>query len=117
MDGQEFETTAVEDVLLRTCRYGKFEYRFDAANGDYDVTLIMGEPFFRDQGQRVFSVELEGKPVIQDLDLIKEAGFGKPFKKTVRASVRNGQLSLKFSASVNEALLSAIEVKAVSDGK
>jgi type 1 glutamine amidotransferase len=111
--GNAFSNDTIEDPLVRTCRFGEFEYRFDTANGNYDVTLIMGEPFFQSAGQRVFSVEAEGATIIADLDLFKEAGFGKRYKKAFRTTVRDGQLNLRFSATVNEALVSAIQVKAI----
>lgn len=40
----------------------------------YTVRLYFAEPDELNPGQRVFSVDLQGKPAIEDLDLTKVAG-------------------------------------------
>lgn len=48
----------------------------------YDVRLYFVEPRSIKPSERVFSVSLEGKPVLTDFDAVKEAG--KPLKPVLR---------------------------------
>lgn len=102
------------DGTLASCRHENFAYRFDCSNGDYEVTLSFAEHWFEQPGKRVFSILLNGRPVLEDLDLAKEPGFGKAFKKTFRVTATEGRIDLTTTSKVNFALLSAIEVKAVA---
>lgn len=101
-----------QDATLATCRYENFAYRFDCSNGDYEVTLSFAEHWFQQPGERIFSVFLNGRSVLTDLDLAREAGFGKAFKKTFRVTATDGRIDLTTTSKTNFALLSAVEVKA-----
>jgi putative heme-binding domain-containing protein len=111
MGGSAYQNHLLNDPLLQSCRYGEFEYHFEVDAGGYEITLIFAEPVFKQAGQRVFSVWLNGIYVIKDLDLLKEAGFGRPLRKQAHLEAENGRIELKFTALVNHALLSAIEVR------
>ena len=100
--------------LLNDSRWGKFAYRFDVDNGEYDVTLVSAEPYFKSAGLRVFSARVEGEVVAEGLDLFEQAGFGKPVEKTVRVEVADGRLDVEFATGVNHPLLSGIEVQRVA---
>ena len=45
-----------------------------AAERRYTVRLHFAEPDALQPGERVFDVSLQGKPVLDDLDIMKEAG-------------------------------------------
>ena len=47
-------------------------YRIDVPNGDYTVTLKFCEPHYKEKGKRVFGVKLQGKPVIERLDIFEQ---------------------------------------------
>jgi putative heme-binding domain-containing protein len=101
-----------DDATLKSCRYGNVAYRFDCNAGDYDVTLSFAENWFSQPGQRVFSILLNGQVVIADLDIVREAGVGKPLKKTFRVKATQGHIDLSSTSKVNNALISAIEIQA-----
>ncbi|MCW1925701.1 ThuA domain-containing protein [Luteolibacter arcticus] len=105
--------TGSEIPEISTCRYGDFSYRFDASDAEYEVTLTFGEWWMRSPGQRVFSVSANKREVISDLDVVKEAGFGKPLTRTFRVKASGGAIVLDFQAKANNPMVSLIEVKAV----
>lgn len=100
---------------LDSCRYENFAYRFDCSNGDYEITLSFAEHWFDKPGQRIFSILLNGQPVLTDLDLVKEAGPGKPFTKTFRVTATEGRIDITATSKVNFALLSTIEIRPTAD--
>jgi cytochrome c len=112
--GAVFKADGVTDPLAKSARYGDIRYTFDAADGDYDVTCVVSEPYYRQEGQRVFSVLCNKDVLFKDLDPFKEAGFGKTARRTSRVHVTGGRLELTFAASANLPLVNAIEVTPVS---
>jgi len=98
---------------IGSCRYGDFSYRFDASEGEYDVTLTFGEWWKMQTGGRVFSVLANENPVITDLDVFKEAGAGKPLTKTFRVKAKAGAIILDFKAKADNPMVSLIEVKPI----
>ncbi len=115
--GRKYTGRGIRDPLLKTCRYSHGAYRFDAADGQYEVTLIASEPAFRRAGSRVFSVRIEGEVKVTDLDLFKRFGFGKPFTETFETTVTDGRLDIEFTARTNFSLVSAIKVRQLSSEK
>lgn len=103
------------DAPNASCRYENFAYRFDCANGDYEVTLSFAEHWFDQPGQRIFSVLLNGQPVLTDLDLAKESGLGKPFRKTFCVTAAEGRIDLTTTSTVNFALINAIEIRPAAE--
>lgn len=118
-----------DDDLYLNYRYGAeddqggastdFGYAIPVDDGFYTVRLHFVEPFFgapggsggSGEGQRVFSVDLEGAPVIDGLDIAAETGSGEALVETFAGvNVTDGSLDLTFTASTNNAILSAIEV-------
>ncbi|MDP6557503.1 MAG: ThuA domain-containing protein [Pirellulaceae bacterium] len=99
--------------LLDDSRFGEFAYRFDLDNGQYDVTLISAEPYFKSLGKRVFSASVEGQPLVEQIDLFAEAGFGKAVQNTIRVKVEDGRLDIEFAPNINLPLVSGIEVRRV----
>ncbi len=76
------------------------------------VRLVFCEPEHTEPGRRVFSVPLDGKELVKDLDIVKEAGG--PFRALVKElrGVRAGgdAMGLKFSARAGEPLICGIEI-------
>ena len=112
--GGTFQLKDGSDPLAEFSRYGGgLEYRFNAPDGDYEVTVVMSEPYFHGAGQRVFSVLANGQVMAEDIDPFKEAGFGKTFRRTARVGVSGGKLVVSFAPKANEPLVNAIEVRKV----
>lgn len=110
--GRSFANSAA-DILYHTGRYARtFTYRLPVANGDYQVTLHFAETYFSSDKKRIFSVDLEGEKIIQDLDIFAVAG-GKyrALEYTFDTSVSDGYVDLAFTATVNNAYINAITIK------
>jgi parallel beta-helix repeat protein len=99
------------DALYQTERYGNFKYALDVEDGTYAVTLKMAEIYWGAAGKRVFDVKAEGKVVLDNFDLYREAG-GKnvAHDETFTVEVDDGRLDLDFVSLVNNAKVSAIAV-------
>ncbi len=115
--GQTYKTKAAiagteDDVLYQAERWGKFSYNIPLANGDYTVTLKFAEiyEYGKWAGMRVFSVKVEGKKVISDLDLVVKAGQYKAFDVVVPVKVVDGILNIEFYNQRETAKVNAILV-------
>ena len=97
--------------LYQSQRFALREYRFDLPNGAYQVTLKFAEIYAWLPGQRLFSVSLEGNPVISGLDLYAVAGADTAYDRTFAATVSDGALNIVFSASAGSPAVNAIRVK------
>jgi len=100
--------------VYRNERYSMTAYEFAVPNGQYAVRLHFCETFggIKDVGQRVFSVKVQGKDALKDLDVFKEAGgFAKPLVKEVRGvAVTDGKLKVEFVPNVQNPEINGIEV-------
>lgn len=99
-----------EGALYQNERFGNFSYAIPLANGNYNVTLKFAEIYWTAPGKRVFSVTMNGKTVIGNLDLFAKVGKNKAYDVTVPASVTNGVLSIGFVTHADNATVSAIRV-------
>lgn len=118
-----------DPALFQTYRFGinKLKYQFPLPDGDYKVELYFTEPWYGIgggmdcTGWRVFNVAVNGKIVLKDLDIWKEAGVDNALKKTINVHVTGGQLEISFPhVAAGEAIISAIAIstkdqKAVAD--
>jgi len=99
-------------ALYQSERYGaSLQYRFNVPNGTYSVNLKFAEIFMTQRGQRVFNVAINGTPVLTNFDIIAAAGaqytaIHKPFT----VSTTTGAITIQFTAVVNYAKISAIEI-------
>jgi beta-galactosidase len=105
--------------LFQTFRYGreKLQYNFPLENGEYDVDLYFIEPWLGRgggldcTGWRVFDVAVNDSVVIKDLDIWKEVRHNVALKKTVKAKVENGRLTISFpNIASGQAIISAIAI-------
>lgn len=104
-------------TLYQTERYEKsFGYNIPVPTGSYKVNLNFAEIYWNGPGLRVFDVAAEGKLAIDDLDIWSEVGAKTALTKTVEVAVTDGILNLDFSASVNAAKISSIEVLPNTEG-
>jgi len=77
----------------------------------YDVRLVFLEPR-RAAGERVQTIKLEGRAVLTDLDIAKEAGgAGKPLVREFKGVEVTGPLDIELSASRGKTLLSGVEIR------
>jgi prepilin-type processing-associated H-X9-DG protein len=104
-----------DDPLYQARRYGSsFSFAKPVDNGQYTLTLHFAEPTFTAQNQRKFDVKAEGKLILDDLDLVKAAGAKKAYVRSFPVTIGDGALNLSFASSINNAIISGIELTPVA---
>ena len=119
---QESADGTDDPEFYETERWGHFSYAIPVAPGRYTVTLHLiehnGDAAGRKRGSggedRVFNVFCNGKTVLANLDIFKQAGENHPLVRIVRGLEPNaqGKLLLEFVPVTGYATVSAIEVVA-----
>lgn len=109
--------------LFQTFRYGRdqLKYHFPLPDGEYLVELYFIEPWlgigggFDAKAMRLFDVAFNGKTVIKDLDIWKEAGSNSLLKKTIKTTVKGGFLDINFpEVKAGQAVISAIAIASLN---
>ena len=104
-----------QDALLyQSYRAGDIEIAHLIANGTYDITFHFAEPEDIVAGDRVFDAFAEEQRVIDDLDVMLFRDGKVISALTVTAPnvvVTDGELNIRFEASANEPILSALVVR------
>ncbi|WP_448698352.1 malectin domain-containing carbohydrate-binding protein [Mucilaginibacter sp. AW1-3] len=104
--------------LFQTFRYGrdKLRYGFPVPDGDYQVELYFAEPWYglsniNATGWRVFDVAVNGKTMLNHVDLFREAGYASAIKKVLHVYVNNGHIDIDFPrVASGQAVISAIAI-------
>jgi len=108
-----------EDLLYRSRQYADRDpsdpaltYRFSLKNGKYKVRLHFAElkADYHKLGGRILDVAAQGRVVISNLDVFREAGPNAALVKTITVDVTSQQLTLKFLQVVGSPYVSAIEI-------
>ena len=132
--GKSFSNSAITDVLgtnddelYRTehsasANLVPFSYNIPVSPGTYTVRLHFAEIYFGatgggpgGAGRRVFSVNLEGRPVLVNYDILAEAGSMTAVIKEYQTTVTDNTLTLDFSATTDQPSVAAIEVLRTAD--
>jgi len=101
-----------DQTLYQTVRYNVAAYRLAVPNGKYAVTLKFCEPHYAEAGKRVFGVKLQGKQVIEKLDIFAKAGKDKALDYTFKdIEVTGGWLDIDFVFDVEFPSIAAIAVE------
>ena len=122
---------ADDPEMYETERWGHFSYAIPVVPGRYDATFYFIEHRFdaanRDRysdssdahadGGRLFSVFCNGRAVVRDINLIKEAGENRPLARKISGLEPNaqGKLLLEFVPTRNYATVTAIEIVSHND--
>ncbi|MBN1155238.1 PKD domain-containing protein [candidate division KSB1 bacterium] len=123
LGGQTYATTnpisgTVNDPLYQTERYGMEAYQFDVPNGDYSVTLHFAEIYYNSVNRRKLNVMLEGRLIVDQLDIFLAAGHDAAYSLTFNTAnlglpIQDNRIDLAFSSSMDMAKISAIEIEPV----
>ena len=98
--------------LYQTVRFDLAGYRLTVPNGKYAVTLKFCEPAYKAKGIRVFDVKLQGKPVIEKLDIFEKVGQNKALDFTFEdVEVTNGRVEIDFVKRNEFPCIAAIAVR------
>ena len=97
-----------------TERYSMSAYQFKLKPGKYNIRLHFAETYdgITAAGERLFSVSFNGKVVLKDLDVFKEAGGpNKPLVKEFRDVIITGdKLEITFEINVQNPEINGIEI-------
>ena len=103
-----------DDPLYQTVRYNVAAYHLPLSNGTYRVALKFCEPHYTAAGKRVFGVKLQGRPVIENLDIFAKVGQNRALDFTfANVAVTNGWLDIDFVPVVEFPSIAAIDVEGV----
>ncbi len=109
----EIASGAPDPELYEAERYGNFNYAIPVPAGQYTVRLYFDEAYFTKPGERVFNVFTDGRTLLHNFDIVREAG-GRlaPVTRTFHNLEPNAQgvIDLSFVPVANYALVNAIEV-------
>jgi Malectin domain len=117
---------ARDQRLFLSRREGAFAYDIPLAPGVYELRLYFAENLYGENNMagggetsRIFHVFANSTPILQDFDVIREAGAStadiRAFKDISPAA--DGKLHLRFEPSTNPAMVSAIEITPGTPGK
>lgn len=100
------------DALYQTVTYGMKAYRLKVPNGTYAVRLQLCEPHYGEAGKRVFGVTLQGRKVIDELDVFAAVGKNRALDYTFPGiEVTDGMLEIQFDAIVEYPCIAAFVVE------
>lgn len=111
--------------LFQTFRYGRhlLNYKFPLPDGEYLVELYFAEPWLGiggstdAKGMRVFDVSINGKTVLKDFDIWKEAGSNCAVKKMIGTKITGGTMLIEFpQTKAGQAIIAAIAVATKKSG-
>ena len=103
------------DILYQSEHWGMSAYRFSVPNGTYYVALHFAEIYYHAIHKRIFNVKIEGANVISDYDIYAEVGNYKATTKMFKTVVKDNIIDIVFSANIDEAKISAIEILAIQN--
>jgi beta-glucanase (GH16 family) len=101
-------------ALYQSYRRGDVEIAHPMADGTYDVTFFFAEPDDIGRDERLFDAFAEGERVVDDLDVMLFRDGKIVSALTVTApdvAVEDGELNIRFEASVGEPILSGLAVR------
>ena len=99
-------------TIYRSCRYDLGTIRLRAPAGKYKVTLKFCEPYFKSAGERIFDVKVQGRTVLDNLDIFAKVGQFAAFDFTCEdVAVANGELTVELVARKSLPCISAVAVE------
>jgi hypothetical protein len=95
-------TGTTEEPVYRDIRDRVYGYHLAVPNGTYDVILKFCELEFKEKGRRVFDISLQGKKVLEKLDIFARGGFGRALDlRFGDVVVENGRLEVDFADRIH----------------
>lgn len=101
-----------EQALFLSEHWGMTAFSHKVPNGKYLAKLYFAETYsgIRGEGQRVFTLNVQGKE-FKDFDIWKKAGGpNKAYIESVAVEVTNGEFRVTFTQQVQSAAIKAIEI-------
>jgi acetyl esterase/lipase len=101
--------------IYRTEAWGVDKFTFSVPADTYEVALHFAETFPYESpavGRRVFDVSINGKTVLADFDVFKEAGMkhSTAVVKTFAVDAKDGAVAIQFFAKKDQTMINGIEL-------
>ncbi|MGK0407432.1 MAG: hypothetical protein ACJAZH_001251, partial [Roseivirga sp.] len=110
-----------DQTLFESARIGKnMRYKIPVpAPSLYHITLHFAEiqKYLFGTGNRVFDLVIEGNLIAEDLDIYKITGGLEAYSLSFTILVNDGELNINTAASINNSLISAIEILEIGTAK
>lgn len=105
-----------ESPVYQTVRYDTDGYHLDVPNGIYTITLKLVEPAYAEVGKRVFGIQLQGKTVVDRMDVFGKAGKDRALDLDFpKVKVADGRLKLDFVRIVEFPCIAALVIQGMTD--
>jgi hypothetical protein len=102
--------------VYQSVRYGLAVYDLSVPNGTYTVTLKFNEPFYGQAGKRVFGVMIQGKRVIDSIDIFARVGKNKALDLSFGdVKVTDGLLKIDFIPQTEFPCIAGVAVEGTTD--
>jgi beta-galactosidase len=100
----------LDDPLFQTMQENLTGYRFDVPAGSYKVDLLFAEMKIDKPGERVFSVKINGRKLLENVDLAQDPGPRRAFTREFRVNTPAG-INIEFVPVKGKPVLSGIRIK------
>ncbi len=101
-----------QDALYQTVTWDVRAYRLKVPNGTYAVRLQFCEPHYAEAGKRIFGVTLQGRKVIDNLDIFAKVDRNRALDYTYPdVKVGDGMLEIQFDSIVEYPCIAAFTVE------
>jgi len=105
-----------QDTIYQTVRYDVSSYRLAIPKGTYTVTLKFNEPHYGESGKRRFGAKVQGKTVVEKLDMVAKAGKNHAIDIAAeKVRVPNGVLNIEFVHDIELPCIAGMEIVGTQD--
>jgi len=95
---------------------GTFRYLFDCPEGVYETIVLETETWHTAAGERQFDLYIQGERLLADYDIFSQSGgMNNPLVLGFTNNVDDAQLELHFIPRLNNARVSAVQVRRIGD--
>lgn len=107
-----------QDTLYQSERYGTYRYEIPVSNSTYSVRLHFVEMFHEAAGARLFSLSVEGQPVVQNIDLYDLVGHDTAYEVIAsNIMVADESLTIELTTEIDNATLSGFAIYSDDGGQ
>ncbi|RYZ95100.1 MAG: hypothetical protein EOO68_19095, partial [Moraxellaceae bacterium] len=100
-----------EPTLFQSERYGSFSYAIPVTSARYTIKLQLAELYWSKANKRVFSIAIEGAPVISAIDIFTSAGANSALTKIIEnIAVTDGILNIDITSEIDNGTLAGIAI-------
>ena len=105
-----------EEPVFQATLEGDVTYRFDVADGRYEVRLLFAEIEHEQARVRIFDVLANDRPVLREMDLVASEGRFAAVERRLEVTATGGRgITLEFRAGAGSATVSGIEIRRLGE--